>query len=82
MNKGDNSYEDSRGAHKSLMLADQIIATAKAKYPFNVCVKGRLTEEERKKIETECRITPASVHMDGSHTYYIRWEGLRNDGES
>lgn len=82
MNKGDNSYESSRGAHKSLMLADQIIATAKAKYPSSVCVKGRLTEEERKKIETECRITTASVYMDGSYTYYIRWEALRNDGDS
>jgi hypothetical protein len=82
LNKGDNSYENSRGAHKSLMLADQIIATAKAKYPSSVCVEGRLTEEERKKIETECRINTTSVHMDGNHTYYIRWEGLKNDGDS
>ncbi len=37
----------SRGKHKSLMLADQIIADAKAKYPCSVCVKGVLAEEER-----------------------------------
>lgn len=71
-----------RGEHKSLIFADQIIATAKAKYPFSVCIKGRLTEEEREKIEAECRITVPSVYMDGSCTYYIRWDGFRNEGDS
>lgn len=72
----------SRGEHKLLMLADQIIAEAKAKYPCSVCVKGRLTEEEREKIASECRVTVPSVYMDGSCTYYIRWDGFRNEGDS
>lgn len=72
----------SRGEHKSLMLADQIIAEAKAKYPCSVCVKGRLADEEREKIEAECRVTVPSVYMDGSCTYYIRWDGYRNEGDS
>lgn len=71
----------SRGEHKSLMLADQIIAEAKAKYPCSVCVKGRLADEEREKIEAECRVTVPSVYMDGSCTYYIRWDGYRNRGD-
>jgi hypothetical protein len=72
----------SRREHKSLMLADQIIAEAKAKYPCSVCVKGMLAEEEREKIEAECRITVPSVYMDGSCTYYIRWDGFRNERDS
>ena len=69
-----------RGEHNSLMLANQIVAEAKSRFPVSVCVKGLLTEEEREQIEAECRITVPSVYMDGSCTYYIRWHGYRNRG--
>lgn len=69
------------GEHKSLMLADEIIAEAKAKSPCSVCFKGRLSFEEREVIAKECRITVPSVYMDGTVTYYIRWDGWKDEGE-
>lgn len=71
-------FDINLGEHKSLMLTEEIIAEAKSRFPVSVCVKGLLTEEEREKIEAECRITVPSVYMNGSCTYYIRWDGYRN----
>ena len=46
-------FDINRGEHKSLMLAEEIIAEAKSRFPVSVCVKGLLTEEEREKIEAD-----------------------------
>lgn len=59
--------------HKSLMLAKEIIAEAKDKFPVSVCFKGSLSPEERELIEKECRIMTLSLYMDGSGSYYIRY---------
>lgn len=64
--------------HKSLILAKEIVAKAKQKFPYNVCVRGRLTPEEREVIEKECCIaTSAFAYMDGSKLYYVRWDKKR-----
>ena len=59
---------------KSLILAKEIISKAKEKSPYNVCIRGKLTPEEREIIEKECSIaTSAFAYMDGSKIYYVRW---------
>ena len=64
---------------KSLILANEIVAGAKEKYPYTLCVRGRLTYEEKEVIEKECHIIESLfAYMDGSSIYYIRWIGGNN----
>jgi len=68
--------ETNTKTYKSLILAKEIVIEAKQKFPHNVCVRGRLTPEERKEIEKECSIATSSfAYKDGTKLYYIRWKG-------
>lgn len=57
----------------------QIIELAKNKYPVSIPYKGRLTEEEITELEKECDVHCASVYMDGTGYYFIRYREVSRD---
>lgn len=59
---------------KQSISAEEIICKAKEKRPVSVCLKGWMTSEEIEVIEEHCRISVPSIYMDGSATFYIRWD--------
>lgn len=50
-----------------------LIENAKNRYPMSVYYKGRFTENERKELEKFCDVKCASVYMNGTGTYSIRY---------
>ena len=61
------------------MTAEELIESAKNRFPFAISYKGRLTGEEMKKLEKYCIVHCPSVYMDGSAVYSIRYK--RSDTE-
>jgi hypothetical protein len=57
------------------MTAEELIESAKNRFPFAISYKGRLTSEEVAEIEKNCTIHCPSVYMDGTAVYSIRYKG-------
>lgn len=60
-------------------FAEEIIKLAKNKYPVSIPYKGRLTEEEITELEKECDVRCASVYMDGTGYYFIRYREVSSE---
>lgn len=58
---------------KSLIIAKNIVAEAKDKFPLCVYLKTQLSPEERELIEKECYITTLSEDNVGYTLYSILW---------
>ena len=58
---------------KSLIIAKNIVAQAKDKFPLCVYLKTQLSPEERELIEKECYITTLSEDNVGYTLYSILW---------
>ena len=59
------------------MTAEELIESAKNRFPFAISYKGRLTSEEVTELEKYCTFHCPSVYMDGTAVYSIRYKGMR-----
>ena len=57
------------------MIAEELIAKAKNRFPFSISYKGRLTSIQIKELEKYCIIHCPSVYMNGTAVYSIRYKG-------
>ena len=51
----------------------ELIESAKIRFPLSVSFSGKLTSTEIALIEKSCTVHCPSVYMDGSATYSIRF---------
>ena len=56
------------------MTVQELIETAKNRFPLIVSFSGKLTNLEIALIEKYCTVHCSSVYMDGSATYSIRFK--------
>ena len=56
------------------MTVQELIESAKNRFPLSVSFSGRLTSTEIVVIEEYCTVHCPSVYMDGSATYCIRFK--------
>lgn len=72
-----NYYRNSFMGNQQMNISTrELVEEAKQNYPVSVHYKGRLTEEELSEIEKECDVKSASVYMDGSAMYSIRYRRI------
>lgn len=56
------------------MTVQELIESAKNRFPLSVSFTGKLTSKEITLIEKFCTVHCPSVYMDGSATYSIRFK--------
>ena len=56
------------------MTVQELIDSAKNKFPLSVSFSGKLTTKELAVIDKHCTVHCPSVYMDGSATYSIRFK--------
>ena len=61
------------------MNINEIINSARIKYPISVFYKGYISEEEMEELEKYCDVHCGSVYMDGSGCYSIRHKEVKNE---
>ena len=56
------------------MIVQELIESAKNRFPLSVSFSGKLTNKEIALIEQYCTVHCPSVYIDGSATYSIRFK--------
>lgn len=56
-------------------IVQKLIEQSKNKYPVSIPYNGKLTENDINELEKECDVRCASVYMDGTGYYFIRYRG-------